>query len=58
MQNSQTWKKGRPKQPRVAEIFEDCGRINHMKSKYFHIFRKTNAVCFIKRSLLYKSVQI
>ena len=34
----------RPARPRVAEIFQDCGRINHIKSKYFYILIKTNYV--------------
>ena len=27
VEHEQTWKKARPARPRVAEIFEDCGRI-------------------------------
>ena len=37
----QTWKKARPVQPRVAGIFENCGRIYQKYLNYFHIFIKT-----------------
>ena len=36
--HAKKWKKAGPAQPRVMEIGQDCGRINHIKSKYFQVF--------------------